>query len=173
MKLLSFHPTTHLITLTRTTHQFFSSIQYLFLHPISCLGWKKLFFSSTIHKQKSHNKLLIYKNNVFFIQFQFWMKLIPTQRRRTTRIMLDLSYLLPFSLIALYFKPLLLFLVHFFHPPQVDIPSSSPNWLDETNLFSKWVRIENSSLIFSLILGPCLSFIMAFHKHTNLCQWKN
>lgn len=86
MKLLSFHPTTHLIinhTYPHNTSIFFS-IQYLFLHPISCLGWKKLFFSSTIHKQKSHNKLLIYKNNIFLIQFQFWMKVIPTQMKEPT-----------------------------------------------------------------------------------------
>ncbi len=106
-------------TYTHNTSDSFS-IQYLFLHPISRLGWKKLFFSSTIHKQKSQNKLLIYKNDVFFIQFQLWMKLIPTQRRRT-RIMLDLSYLLPSSLIVLYFKPLLLlFLGSFF--------SSTTSW---------------------------------------------
>lgn len=98
MKLLSFHPTTSSITHTRTTtHQFFSPYNTFFSVPF--LVWdERNYFSHPQYtqKKKSHKKLLIYKNNVFFIQFQFWMKLIPTQRRRT-RIMLDLSYSLFFS----------------------------------------------------------------------------
>ncbi len=58
-----------------------------FLHTIPfspshfLFGMKEnIFLIHNTPKKKSHKKLLIYKNNVFFIQFQFWMKLIPTQR---------------------------------------------------------------------------------------------